>query len=769
MSGSYSDFPRGKCDLGDACKCPDGELRPKYKCCLCGKQLHNIVQGCAVQHGDDDEVECPSGFGCKLDGDVDMEDSAPAANQGMEDDDDEGNNEDQGDDEDQEDDDEAMEGDEKDQEDNEGEKDPDETTPGPSKRGRKRSSTGGGETAVTKRRPILPGSKKRGIPKGSKISSNKKLDDWYHACKAFEEINKTRKMSQAEFLRSEASGDLFSGKVSEQQSFGRYLGKYKNGELKPTAKKRHYPRKYEEIEEKLIKYYDLRSSLYKRDKCGVSWTLFRTKCMEWANQTGHEEFRVTPGWVNDTLRRYDRNDIRWDGDDELPETERDHIMSGWRRELEDLIEDKNLTLEDVYNADQTNFFYQKLPNHLYIDNEAKKKYEGAKTMKDKLSVTLMVCTSASGTKVPLAMAGKEKKPECFRLTEDGKTPPISYTYQSNGWFDRNATLWWITNVFWPHHKRTRGDVPALLLLDKCSAHEVDLTKIPAKLEIKFIPQYLSHRHQPLDMGIISSLRIGYKHNLLRALLKMFDVEGGYELASEQRKKQPKGCKGLYFGSKPHILDVMNILKEIWDEDTRYSREEGIQRCWFKADILPPPWEAEISGGVGSSAMNKGKIPVSEEDVVILCDLIRSIILKVAETNVDTEGIALALKGSFAGEGAISDTSLRSMATNWIDIEDDADIAEAAYMEALEKLDKMDDEVDPYEEESIEMELAQKIMAANNQGPTLVDFYHSMDAVREYGASLGVSADVMLDLDRFAHAIRRRKHSLPAPGGMSTMI
>ena len=103
--------------------------------------------------------------------------------------------------------------------------------------------------------------------------------------------------------------------------------KYKNGDLKPTAKKRHYPRKYEEIEERLIKYYDLRSSLYKRDKCGVSWTLFHTKCLEWAEATGHADFRVTPGWVNETLRRYDRSDIRWDGDDELPETERDSVMS----------------------------------------------------------------------------------------------------------------------------------------------------------------------------------------------------------------------------------------------------------------------------------------------------------------------------------------------------------------------------------------------------------------------------------------------------------
>ena len=34
-------------------------------------------------------------------------------------------------------------------------------------------------------------------------------------------------------------------------------------------------------------------------------------------------------------------------------------------------------------------------------------------MKDKIQITLMVCTSASGAKVPLAMVGKGEKPHCF--------------------------------------------------------------------------------------------------------------------------------------------------------------------------------------------------------------------------------------------------------------------------------------------------------------------------------------------------------------------
>lgn len=249
--------------------------------------------------GDDNQVPGLAGFGAQSPADVDADAAATNANTNEAPD----TAEDQAMDvdemkqsaEDDEDKDDGGEDDE-DGKDDDGEDGKEADPNAPKKRGRKRSSTAG-DTAVTKRRPILPGSKKRGIPKGSKITSNKKLDDWYFACKKFEEINKVRKLSQAEFLRSDESGELFTGKVSEQQSFGRYLNKYKSGELKPTAKKRHYPRKYEEIEERLIKYYDLRSSLYKRDKCGVSWTLFQTKCLEWAEETGHADFRVTPGWV----------------------------------------------------------------------------------------------------------------------------------------------------------------------------------------------------------------------------------------------------------------------------------------------------------------------------------------------------------------------------------------------------------------------------------------------------------------------------------------
>ena len=55
-------YPTGRCSLGDQCKAPHGQLRPKYKCFFCDVQLHPFAFGCSEIH-DDDKVKCISGCG----------------------------------------------------------------------------------------------------------------------------------------------------------------------------------------------------------------------------------------------------------------------------------------------------------------------------------------------------------------------------------------------------------------------------------------------------------------------------------------------------------------------------------------------------------------------------------------------------------------------------------------------------------------------------------------------------------------------------------
>ena len=128
---------------------------------------------------------------------------------------------------------------------------------------------------------------------------------------------------------------------------------------------------------------------------------------------------------------------------------------------------------------------------------------------------------------------------------------------------------------------------AILILDNCFAHKIDISKISSKITIKFLPPNVTSRHQPADMGMIAALKTGYKALFLRQLLEIFDVPGGYEQAVVCRVRQKKGQRGIQYGGKPHILDCMTMIKQVWDGvDERYISTESIRRCRRKADILP---------------------------------------------------------------------------------------------------------------------------------------------------------------------------------------
>jgi hypothetical protein len=64
---------------------------------------------------------------------------------------------------------------------------------------------------------------------------------------------------------------------------------------------------------------------------------------------------------------------------------------------------------------------------------------------------------------------------------------------------------------------------------------LDASLLPRNLEIEYFPENVTNTHQSADMGIIASLKVGYKLSMLVTLLAIFDIEGGYEKAAEAHR------------------------------------------------------------------------------------------------------------------------------------------------------------------------------------------------------------------------------------------
>jgi hypothetical protein len=74
------------------------------------------------------------------------------------------------------------------------------------------------------------------------------------------------------------------------------------------------------------------------------------------------------------------------------------------------------------------------------------------------------------------------------------------------------------------------------------------------------------------MGMIASLKLGYRVLLLQTLLDVFDQPNGFKKVEVAHLKQPKGCCGMVYGGKPTVLDAMNLLLEVWSDDSKYCQQ-----------------------------------------------------------------------------------------------------------------------------------------------------------------------------------------------------
>eukprot|EP00968_Pinguiococcus_pyrenoidosus_P014369 scaffold1307_cov200-Pinguiococcus_pyrenoidosus.AAC.58 len=161
---------------------------------------------------------------------------------------------------------------------------------------------------------------------------------WYLACKKFRE---GKYPTQRAFLRSADSCDDLG--ESDHVTLFRKLKLYDSGKLKPgdqrkKARKPDFPL----IEEKVIRYAQLRKKLYAKDKCGLSWQLLKAKAVSFADALGVESFKASNGWLNRVLKRAGLISIALHGEAMgMSEEDRLEKINAWKVELHQLLEEKD--------------------------------------------------------------------------------------------------------------------------------------------------------------------------------------------------------------------------------------------------------------------------------------------------------------------------------------------------------------------------------------------------------------------------------------------
>ena len=190
-------------------------------------------------------------------------------------------------------------------------------------------------------------------------------------------------------------------------------------------------------------------------------------------------------------------------------------------EFQAFISDGGYSIDQLFNCDETGLYYQLLPQKT-LAGHFEKSADGRKTQR--ACVTINACSNATGSiKLPLLFIGKAKNPRCFRNFNQDNLPVI-YRNQANAWVNGPLFKDWYHHNFVPFVQdslREMGIEPkAILLLDNCSAHpnEEELISADGNVISKFLPPNVTSLVQPMDQGVLASLKRHYHTRLLKELV-----------------------------------------------------------------------------------------------------------------------------------------------------------------------------------------------------------------------------------------------------------
>lgn len=302
----------------------------------------------------------------------------------------------------------------------------------------------------------------------------------------------------------------------------------------------------------------------------ISGVIFKENAILLAEKFGMQNFQASAGWLAKFKERYGLAFKSISGESGSVD---EKIVEEWKIELKGILD--GYDQKNIFNADETGLFYNMMPNKT-LSYKSEKCF-GGKLSKERL--TVLLCTNADGSeKLPPLVIGKSRNPRCFKNTNK---KPCEYQNNTKAWMTSSIFIDWIRKFDAKMHKEKRK---VLLLIDRCTAHPPNIPGL-TNLTIHFLPANCTSKLQPLDLGIIRSVKAYYRKSLIRKLIN--------NSAERDRMKTRKFT----------ILEAMHMVTASWKEVSSST----IKNCFRVAGI----YSEEVEPPFGVQRMD---LEINEDDI-----------------------------------------------------------------------------------------------------------------------------------------------------------
>ncbi|XP_066258255.1 tigger transposable element-derived protein 4-like [Euwallacea similis] len=279
-----------------------------------------------------------------------------------------------------------------------------------------------------------------------------------------------------------------------------------------NVKKIKKPNNYE-VDQRLLKWF----SQQKNNNAIVSGAILQSKAEDFASKvSGNQEPKFNRSWIERFKRRHNITSGRIAGESTSVDM---NIVDDWLQNKWPIIR-SNFKDEDIFNGDETGLFFKLTPDRtLKFKGQT---CEGGKLSKER--ITIFVVANLTGSeKRKLLVIGKSKNPRCFKNIVQ---LPVTYKSNKRAWM--NSEIFINALREWDEELR-RKKRKIILLVDNCPAHP-DVKNL-MWITLVFMPPNTSSKLQPMDQGVIHSLKSHYRRLLLSEMISCMDSDDNAIIAS----------------------------------------------------------------------------------------------------------------------------------------------------------------------------------------------------------------------------------------------
>lgn len=172
-------------------------------------------------------------------------------------------------------------------------------------------------------------------------------------------------------------------------------------------------------------------------------------------------------------------------------------------------------LEAIHNIDASGLFYRLLPRKSYGFKDEKSTVRGAKKMKAKDRITMVLCSNVTGTQdtLPISLIGSAKKPREFRMSRC----PLPYSCWAKAWNNSVTCNTWFHQMFLAQlRKRTAKKVS--LIRYNASSHRDPLEDPRRQVRVVFLPHNCTSVPYLMHFAVIASVKIRYRSGMLKKIV-----------------------------------------------------------------------------------------------------------------------------------------------------------------------------------------------------------------------------------------------------------